>query len=205
MTSRSIYPDDPHPPKKKDGIDVVGVTDLDWIKDGLFAVQQLGLGGNAPADRSDIAGKNFGSLAENFRAVSRIATGTIAKEVSFLESINIELIDGSYVIVITWGNQYWAVEKFPFLTDKSSRMFTEPPLVFFQCTDRRNGTSSVTASYDFMGTFKVTTSYFQALVGARSNVSFWRPSSNKWAYFEWMAIQPAHGYSDQAGSADTES
>jgi hypothetical protein len=202
--ANSTFPaEDPRPAPKRDGQDWVASQDLDFIRAGLFAVQAFV--GEKPGDRNkDMRGRNFASAAENFRAVSRMATGTLSADVDFINLIEAYYEDGTLYIIIAYGNAYWAAKKFYFLTDESGRLFTEAPLVFFQCTERNDQSGSTTASYDFAGTWKVTTSYFQLLPGSKSYISSWK-STDKKARFEWWAIQPVHGKADYVSDNSTQS
>ena len=71
-------------PKLVDGQDGIDTIDLRYIDETLDALQTSI--GTSPGDRTDIGGRNFGSLSANFRALCRLATGQISKTVSWIDS-----------------------------------------------------------------------------------------------------------------------
>lgn len=178
---------DPKPPVYLDGQDALSVYDLNWLSDVLTAVQAYA--GEDPGDRAaDMGGKNFGSLAANFRALCRIKTGNINTAVYWIGAVT---VDGETYVY--FGNGYFLYYKLYFLTSELDSLFTEPPIFVATCRGWvPYAASSDSGAYESLGAWRTTRSYVQVMAHGVDSTTWTSGDIGKNVIFDWIAIQPPH-------------
>ena len=197
--SDALFPtsSDSKPPVYYDGQDAVGVYDLNWVSDMLGELQTAI--GEDPGDRAtDMEGKNFGSLAANFRALCRMKTGNTNETVGWAGVIT---VDGETFVY--FGSGYFLYFKLYFLDSLADSLFTEPPIFIATCrgwTAYASGSDS--GSYESIGAWRTTRSYCQ-FMGHGVNSDTWTSGGGaKDLLFDWLAIQPLHGRTESDGGPE---
>ena len=188
---------DPKPPVYYDGQDAVGIYDLNWLSDVLGELQTFI--GEDPGDRAtDMEGKNFGSLAANFRALCRMKTGNINTSVDWAGVIT---VDGETFVY--FGTGYFLYYKLYFLDSFSDALFTEPPIFIATCRGwTAYAASSDSGSYETIGAWRTTRSYVQIMGHGVDSDKFAIAGGGKDLIFDWIAIQPPHGRTESDGGPE---
>tara|TARA_R110000824_G_scaffold82382_3_gene206483 strand:- start:4634 stop:5239 length:606 start_codon:yes stop_codon:yes gene_type:complete len=186
--SLTDFPDyeDPRPPKLFDEKDSVDTFDLKQLDAQIDAVQTYV--GESPGDRSvDCGGKNFGSLAANFRALCRMRTGQELGSVPFIGLVQ----DENDVWHLHFGNSFWYYKTFFYNASRSDGTFSEAPVVVTQC---EYYSSADSGSYSTFGSWRVRRNYVKFKPGGvLSNQWVLSYTSGKGYRFNWFAVQPPHG------------
>ena len=183
-------------PKLVDGQDGIDTIDLRYIDETLDALQTSI--GTSPGDRTDIGGRNFGSLSANFRALCRLATGQISKTVSWIDSATD--VDGT--TYITTANSYWLYYYQYFNVSDSVNTFSQPPLVVTSCGYYSDSGSD---DYTVMGVWKVSRSWVKFMPQGKNRHKWAAGGGAKGAYFNWIAFEPIHGRNENSVDEDEES
>ena len=173
-----------------DKLDAISTADVQFVYDMLEAAQEYI--GETPGDRSDVGGRNYGSISANFRSICRMKTGRLNGEVAFFGFV---VVDGVPTIYV--GNSYWWYYK----VDLPSGMFTEPPL-FFATSNIDSTTydgdiySRNSGAYESLHAYDTTLDYVR-VIGSGAKAKNWQLLGGAKDFdVNFFLIQPPFGRSD---------